>query len=67
MAILGGIHTFFGPAVGAAALIVLERVTTEYTQYWPTALGVILLAVLFLFPDGLIGLLGRRGRRVPDA
>lgn len=63
MAILGGIHSFFGPAVGAAALIVLERVTTEYTQYWPTALAVILLAVLFLFPDGLIGLVGRPGSR----
>ena len=63
MAILGGVHSFFGPAIGAATLILLDRFTTEYTEYWPTVLGAILLAVLFFFPTGLIGLVGRIGRR----
>lgn len=56
MTVLGGMHSFFGPVIGAAALIVLERLTTDLTQYWPTVLGAILLIVLFVFPDGLIGL-----------
>lgn len=58
MVILGGIHAFLGPALGAAVLIGLERLIHEFTQYWPTVLGLILLAVLFLFPAGLAGLLG---------
>lgn len=57
MTVLGGMGSFFGPTIGAAALIFLERTITSYTQYWPSVLAVILLALLFFFPDGLIGLL----------
>lgn len=56
MSILGGVGSFFGPALGAAVMIVLDRVITEYTEYWPTVLGIILLLVLFFLPNGLIGL-----------
>jgi branched-chain amino acid transport system permease protein len=66
MAILGGIFSFFGPAIGAAVIILLDREITEYTQYWPTVLGVILLIVLFAFPDGLAGL-AKRWQRPPSA
>lgn len=59
MAILGGIHSFFGPAIGATALIILNRIVTEVTVYWPSILAVILLAVLFLFPQGLVGVFQR--------
>jgi branched-chain amino acid transport system permease protein len=55
MTILGGMHSFFGPAGGAAVLLILEREITQHTQYWPTVLGVILLVVLFAFPNGLAG------------
>lgn len=60
MTVLGGMHSFFGPVIGAAALIVLERITTDLTQYWPTVLGVILLVILFIFPEGLFGLAGHK-------
>ena len=56
MAVLGGIHSFIGPALGAGALILLHRITEEFTEYWPTVLAVILLLVLFALPNGLIGL-----------
>lgn len=65
MSILGGIHAFLGPAVGAAAIILLDRQITEYTQYWPTVLGIILLIVLFAFPEGLAGLVDRVRARFP--
>lgn len=56
MTLLGGMFSFFGPAIGAATLFILQRLTNEYTEFWPTVLGVILLVVLLFVPDGLVGL-----------
>ena len=56
MTLLGGMFSFFGPAIGAATLFILERITNEYTEYWPTVLGFILLVILLFLPDGLAGL-----------
>ena len=55
MAILGGIQYFWGPVVGAATLVVLNQQITSYTEYWPLALGTILLLLLFMFPSGIVG------------
>jgi branched-chain amino acid transport system permease protein len=57
MAILGGMGHFWGPAVGAAALILLNQQITAYTQYWPFILGTILIVLLFGFPGGIVGAL----------
>lgn len=56
MTLLGGMYSFFGPAIGAASLFLLERLTNEYTEYWPLVLGTILLAILMFLPEGLAGL-----------
>ena len=56
MTLLGGMFSFFGPAIGAATLFILERITNEYTEYWPTVLGFILQVILLFLPDGLAGL-----------
>ena len=55
MAILGGIDFFWGPPVGALALVWLNQEITDYTQYWPFVLGILLLALLFAFPGGIVG------------
>jgi len=55
MTILGGIGYFWGPPVGAAALVWLNQVITDYTQYWSFVLGTILLVLLFGFPGGIVG------------
>jgi branched-chain amino acid transport system permease protein len=55
MTILGGIDYFWGPAVGAATLVLLNQEITSYTQYWPLVLGLILLTLLFVFPGGIVG------------
>ena len=55
MAILGGMGFFWGPPVGAAALVWLNQEITAYTQYWPFVLGVVLLVLLFAFPGGIVG------------
>ena len=55
MTILGGINYFWGPPVGAFALVWLNQEITSYTQYWPFVLGVVLLVLLFAFPGGIVG------------
>lgn len=55
MTILGGIHSFWGPSVGAAILILLNQYIVSYTEYWPFVLGLILLVLLFGFPGGVVG------------
>ena len=70
MVILGGMSNFWGPAVGAATLILLNHEITSHTQYWPFILGCILILLLFVFPGGIVGAaLGaiRRLRRRRDA
>jgi branched-chain amino acid transport system permease protein len=55
MAILGGIYTFFGPLLGSAILIYLDKLISEYTEYWSVVLGTIFLLLLFFFPGGIMG------------
>ncbi|MGH7114290.1 MAG: hypothetical protein ACREE9_07325, partial [Stellaceae bacterium] len=55
MAILGGMNYFWGPPVGALALVWLNQEITDYTQYWPFVLGCLLLVLLFIFPGGIVG------------
>jgi len=60
MAVLGGVHTFLGPALGAAVYVVLEVLISGRTEYWPLAMGVIILALVLLMPAGLTGLVRAR-------
>jgi branched-chain amino acid transport system permease protein len=63
MTILGGIHTFWGPSVGAAIIILLNQYIVSYTEYWPFVLGLMLLILLFAFPGGVGGTLNSLARR----
>ena len=57
MTILGGMGAFWGPAVGAAAFILLNQQITAYTEYWPLTMGVVLIVLLYAFPGGIMGTL----------
>ena len=57
MAILGGIGSFWGPAIGAAALTLLNHQISSITRYWPLVLGLVLIVLLFVFPGGITGAL----------
>jgi len=63
MTLLGGMYSFFGPAIGAAVLYLLDVFTNQFTEYWPTVLGVILLAILLFLPEGIVGLAQKIRRR----
>ena len=52
MTLLGGMGMFYGPALGALALILLNQQIVSYTEYWPFVLGAILIVLLFAFPGG---------------
>jgi branched-chain amino acid transport system permease protein len=69
MTLLGGMSTFYGPALGAALLLWLNQQIVSYTEYWPFILGTILVVLLFVFPGGIAGALaalaGRLGGRRP--
>jgi branched-chain amino acid transport system permease protein len=67
MTILGGIHSFWGPSVGAAILILLNQYIVSYTEYWPFVLGTILLVLLFGFPGGVVGAIEDLFRRLRSA
>ncbi len=64
MTILGGMGHFYGPAVGALVLLVLNQQITSYTQYWPFILGSILIVLLFVFPGGIVGALDTAWHRL---
>jgi branched-chain amino acid transport system permease protein len=55
MTILGGMDYFWGPPVGALALVWLNQQTTSYTEYWPFVLGTLLIVLLYAFPGGIVG------------
>lgn len=55
MAVLGGLHVFAGPMIGAAVFVVLEVVISGYTEYWPLIMGCIILTLILVLPEGLVG------------
>lgn len=64
MTLLGGMGAFWGPSVGAVALLWLNQQIVSYTEYWPFILGLILVVLLFAFPGGIAGALQALWRRV---
>ncbi|HZW36660.1 MAG: branched-chain amino acid ABC transporter permease [Deltaproteobacteria bacterium] len=63
MCLLGGMYTFFGPFVGASAIVLLRVFASVYTPYWSLVLGILLTLVIIFLPDGVVGHLVRRFRR----
>ncbi len=54
MVLLGGVQTLAGPIVGAAAFTLLEDQIARF-DYWRLILGVVILTIVTLAPDGLAG------------
>ena len=68
MVILGGVGTLWGGVIGAAILLGLEHLITDYRIGWLAslapnyqdhaglAIGIVLLAIVMLAPEGIAGL-----------
>ena len=55
MCLLGGWFTFLGPLLGAAMIVSLRTLVGVYTEYWTSALAVILMLLIFFLPEGALG------------
>ena len=65
MVLLGGIQSLAGPLVGAAAFTFLQDAFVGATEYWRALFGLVILAIVLLFPAGIAGVFGRLVRRAP--
>ena len=61
--LLGGVSSFWGPVVGAAGFAILEYGTRTLHGFSEIIIGSILLAVVLLFPGGILGGLDTLRRR----
>ncbi|MBA1146169.1 branched-chain amino acid ABC transporter permease [Ectothiorhodospiraceae bacterium WFHF3C12] len=61
MALLGGAGTVLGPAIGAGVFLVMEEVVwRNFLDVHSAILGILIVALIFLLPNGLLGLAIRR-------
>jgi len=61
MTILGGMNSFVGPIVGSIIYVLMQTWLTGLTEYWALFLGVTIILLVMLLPNGVMGLmLGRK-------
>ena len=60
--LLGGIHSFAGPIVGAVLFFVIRDVIVRFTEYWLLVYGVIVVALVMGFPEGVMSIFRKRRR-----
>jgi branched-chain amino acid transport system permease protein len=58
--LLGGIHTFAGPIVGAFLFYVIKDIIVRFTEYWLFWLGIIVLALVMGLPGGIVSIFEKR-------
>lgn len=63
MVLLGGIETLTGPVVGAAIFTWLRDTLARETDFWRAVLGLVILLIVVVFPQGLVGGLKNLMRR----
>jgi len=55
--LIGGIASFAGPIIGTAVLFMIPEIFRQLKEYTPFLFAGILLLVVFVMPQGLVGLL----------
>ena len=55
MVLLGGLHTLVGPLVGAVTFTALQDSLARSTDYWRAVLGISMLLLVLVFPQGIAG------------
>ena len=56
MTILGGMHSFVGPIVGSIIYVLMQTWLTGLTEYWALFLGITIIFLVILLPNGVMGL-----------
>jgi branched-chain amino acid transport system permease protein len=55
-------HSFAGPIVGSILFFVVKDVIVRFTEYWLMWFGVIVVALVMGFPEGVMSLFKKRRR-----
>jgi len=58
--LLGGIHSFSGPIVGAFVFYVIKDIIVRFTEYWLIWLGAIVVALVMGLPGGVVSIFEKR-------
>jgi branched-chain amino acid transport system permease protein len=58
--LMGGMYNFFGPVLGAVVYILIDKVISAYTEYWPLVLGVIVVLMVMFLRNGIAGFISER-------
>ena len=53
MTMLGGAGTLIGPAVGAAAFLLMKNVVSSYSEHWLAVIGITFICCVMFFPGGI--------------
>lgn len=64
MTLLGGMHTFIGPTIGAVLILLLESTIHSLTEYWPIVLGTVLILLVIFLPHGVLGFFLERWKNI---
>ena len=59
MALLGGLHTFWGPGIGAVIYLTLVKQISGLTTGWMAYVGLLLLFLVLVLPEGILGVPAR--------
>lgn len=63
MAVLGGMRSFWGPLVGSVIFIAIQDyISTIFPNNWETFIGILFIAAVVFFPNGVLGFIRRRAR-----
>jgi branched-chain amino acid transport system permease protein len=63
MVLLGGVETLSGPIVGAVVFHGLNEQLVRWTEYWRAGLGLVIVALVLAFPQGIAGFVQERWER----
>ena len=58
--LLGGVHAFAGPIVGAFLFFIIKDIIVRFTEYWLIWFGVIVVALVMGFPGGVMSIFVKR-------
>jgi len=65
VAVAGGMGTVSGPLIGAVLFVIVDRILGQMSGQGQLVLGLISIALMLFLPQGLAGLLERRGGHRP--
>jgi branched-chain amino acid transport system permease protein len=66
MLLLGGMHSMWGPVLGAAFYVAVPDLLSDLERYSAMVYGLVLLVVVIAVPEGLVGAVRRLGRFLAD-